>query len=651
MSVQFGKCNFDGTPLTDDFERAHPLVAPFGPDGVGSFKNDTLGILYRAFWTTKESRREAQPHVCSGGTIITFDGRLDNREDLVRQLKGAASSESTDIEIVAAAYELWRTLCFSKLLGDWAISVVEPREQSVILAKDFLGTRHLYYSIEGCQLTWCTILDPLLLLSRRSFNLNREYIAGWLSYFPAPQLTPYEGIHSVPPASFVRVTRETCRTFRHWDFDERKRIRYERDAEYEEQFRAVFTESVRRRLRSDCPVLAELSGGMDSSSIVCVGDSVIARGESSVPRLDTLSYYDDSEPNWDERPYFSQVEEKRGRQGCHIDISASASRMPTADADRFGPVPGVAVHSNDINQRFSACLTVQGNRVLLSGIGGDEMAGGVPTPTQELADLLCTFALPELPHKLKLWALAQRRPWFHLVGETARAFLPRTLVGLAEYKRPPAWLHPELVDHFQYATAGFESRLKFWGGLPSFQDNVATLNAMRRQLACEHPTREPLYETRYPFLDRDLLDFLFAIPREQLVRPGQRRSLMRRSLIGIVPEALLNRRRKAYVARAPMAALSADASRLIENSEEMASTRLGFVDAKAFSAVVQKAKEGQMVLMVPLRRALELECWLQALIGRGLIHQPSCAQASRDQGHKRAVSFSRAPRNPASWEL
>ena len=79
-------------------------------------------------------------------------------------------------------------------------------------------------------------------------------------------------------------------------------------------------EAVRRRLRSDSPILAELSGGMDSSSIVCMADTIIARGNAETPRLDTLSYYDDSEPNWNERPYFTKVEEKRGRTGCHIDV-------------------------------------------------------------------------------------------------------------------------------------------------------------------------------------------------------------------------------------------------------------------------------------------------------------------------------------------
>src|SRR5262249_59217617 len=107
---------------------------------------------------------------------------------------------------------------------------------------------------------------------------------------------------------------------KYWDFDPSKRISYPTDAEYEEHFRIVFGEAVRRRLRSDSPILAELSGGMDSSSIVCMADTIIARADAETPRLDTVSYYNDSEPNWNERPYFTKVEEKRRRTGCHIDV-------------------------------------------------------------------------------------------------------------------------------------------------------------------------------------------------------------------------------------------------------------------------------------------------------------------------------------------
>lgn len=126
-------------------------------------------------------------------------------------------------------------------------------------------------------MTWSTILDPLVLFAGHSFRLEEEYVAGWLAYFPAPHLTPYVGIHSVPPSSFVRLARKTLKVVKYWDFDPANEIRYRVDAEYEEHFRVVFSESVRRRLRSDSPVLAELSGGIDSSSIVCVADDVFAK--------------------------------------------------------------------------------------------------------------------------------------------------------------------------------------------------------------------------------------------------------------------------------------------------------------------------------------------------------------------------------------
>ena len=340
MSAQFGKYNFDGQAVgSEDLDSVRPILAPYGPDGQGSLRKNNLGILYYAFCTTQESRRELQPHVSASGAVITWEGRLDNREDLLSRLPGDVSPELTDLEIVAAAYENWRNECFGELVGDWALSIFDPQEHAVILAKDFLGTRPLYYSMENHQLAWCSILDPLLLLSGRTFALNEEYIAGWLSFFPAPHLTPYEGIHSVPPSSFTRITKATCRTCQYWDFDSAKRIRYRSDAEYEEHFRSAFAQSVRRRLRSENPVLAELSGGMDSSSIVCIGDSILSRGEGETPRLDTLSYYDDSEPNWNEHPYFTQVEEKRGRRGCHIDIS-SLPCLELPPDNRLQPIPG-----------------------------------------------------------------------------------------------------------------------------------------------------------------------------------------------------------------------------------------------------------------------------------------------------------------------
>jgi len=206
MSVQFGRWNFDGKPVEWDYlEKVKPVIAPYGPDDSGSYAKTSISILYCAFHITRESRRETQPHVTESGAVITWDGRLDNRAELIRQLRDVLTISSTDVSIVAAAYEEWGTSCFAKLIGDWALSIWDANSRSLILAKDPFGTRHLYYSIGKDQVTWSTILDPLVLFADRSFALNEEYIAGWFSFFPAAHLTPYVGVHSVPPSSSVAI--------------------------------------------------------------------------------------------------------------------------------------------------------------------------------------------------------------------------------------------------------------------------------------------------------------------------------------------------------------------------------------------------------------------------------------------------------------
>jgi len=636
VSVQFGRWNFDGKPVDGDYlEKVSPLLAPYGPDDSGSYSKGNISILYRAFHTTKESRGETQPHVTESGTVITWDGRLDNRKELIRSLRDALTMNSKDVSIVAAAYEEWGSACSARLIGDWALSIWDANSCTLILAKDPIGTRHLYYSVDEHQVTWSTILDPLVLCAGKTFALCEEYIAGWFSFFPATHLTPYVGIHSVPASSLVLIRAGKYTVRKYWDFDPGKRIRHRTDAEYEEHFRAVFWEAVRRRLRSDRPILAELSGGMDSSSIVCMADSIIARGSAETPRLDTISYYDDSEPNWNERPYFTKVEEKRGRTGCHIDVGNQDLLKFELDSDHFAATPGSgADRPKEASRQLMACMSSQGNRVVLSGIGGDEVMGGVPAPTPELEDLLARARFRTLAHQLKLWALNKRKPWFYLLFEAARGFFPPAFVGVPKHLRPAPWLHRNFIRQNRVALRGYQSKVDLLGSLPSLQDNVSTLDGLRRQLVCSVLSSDLPYEKRYPYLDRGLLEFMYAIPREQVVRPGHRRSLMRRALVGIVPDEILQRKRKAYASRAAMLAISAEWDALVRRADHMRIASLGIVDPKSFSEVLQNAREGQRVPIVTLARTLCVESWL---CGKQQVLS-ECVSATRlDSSQRRAM--------------
>ena len=486
MSFQFGRWNFEGpTPTPEYIEKVSRTLAPYGHDINDAYSNGGVQILYRAFHTTKESYREKQPCISPSGAVITWDGRLDNRADLISNLRDFVSVNSTDLAIVAAAYDKWGANCFAKLVGDWALSSWNPAHRSLLLAKDPIGTKHLYYSMDSYQISWSTILDPLVLFTGKTFSICEEYIAGWLSFFPATHLAPYVGIHSVPPASSVLIRPGRHTVSKYWDFDLKKRICYRSDGEYEEHFRRIFAEAVRRRLRSDSPVLAELSGGMDSSSIVCIADSIAVRGASVTPRIYTVSYKNDSEPNWNERPYFTIVEAKRGRIGCHIDLSKQEQPYFELSSHDFAATPSSSRDlSSESENKYAECLLSQRNRVVLSGIGGDEVMGGMPTPTPELQDLLVEGHFKQLVHQLKVWALNKRKPWLYLLFDAAREFFPSRLVGVPKHRRPATWLNIDFVKRNRDALHGYEARMKLFGAPPTFQGNISTLALLQRQLGC-----------------------------------------------------------------------------------------------------------------------------------------------------------------------
>jgi asparagine synthase (glutamine-hydrolysing) len=612
MSVQFGIWNFDSKPVdTRVLEAADSFLSPYAPDGVSRYCKQGVALLHHALHTTVESRHEKQPYVSGSGCVFVWDGRLDNREDLSREL--GLASHSTDVEIVAASFDRWGTDCFAKLLGDWAVTVWSDRDQLLILARDLIGIRPLYYHVEGKQIRWSSILDPLVALTGRRFDLNYEYVAGWFAMYPAADSTPYTGISAVPPCSFVCLRPQGQSITKYWDFNPSKRIVHCSDADYEHHFRGLFRQAVHRRLRSDRTICAELSGGMDSPSITCMAD-LIANTSPEVPNIETLSYFDDSEPLANERPYFEKVEQKRGRTGLHINTTG----MAMFDYDLTAPLqttPGAAAARPRASEDPQTGLFERKNiRVVLSGIGGDEVMGGVPTPHPELQDLIAQGQFRRLAHQLKVWALNKRKPWFFLLGETIGGFLPAALLPEPKYRRPVPWLTDAFVVKNRDTLSGFERRVLLFGSLPSFQMNLSAIETLRRQLATKCLPKEPAHEPRYPFLDRDLLEFIYAIPREQLVRPGYRRSLMRRALAGIVPEEVLERRRKAYATRGARVAVAREWDSLERLIHNMASAQMQIVNEEPFRKAVEAVKTSEEVPLVRFLRTVLVEVWLRNVI-------------------------------------
>ena len=622
MSVQAGIWNFDGKPTDHELvRRLKDSLRCQGPDGGTCYIDGSVALLYHAFHTTAESRKETQPYLSREGSVLTWDGRLDNRDELILELRNDLDADSTDLAIVACAFDRWGTDCFRRIVGDWGLSIWLPRTRQLLLAVDYMAVRHIFYSLTDCELRWSTDLSALVLHSSQKLHINDEYIGGYFAHEPDAHLTPYREICEVPPGQFVRVRSGKWSTGRFWHFEPKQSIRYKSDSEYEEHFRQLFRQSVVRRLRSDSPILAELSGGLDSSSIVCMADDILAREHAQAPRLDTLSYFDPSEPGADDVQFFPKIEQKRARIGAHIDLSALGNHPCSFQYSHFVPLPGYTGAGRALEDQRAEIMQRGGYKTVLSGIGGDEFMGGIPDPHPHLADLLLTVDLVKFAKELAAWSMIKRKPWIQLLLAALTNLLPTRLSQhLVKKARPETWIEPTFARRTKIPIRLLGPSItgcRVWR--PSQRSYVRGLLLMAAKMAKLDSPVHALEDVRYPYLDRDLLMFILAIPADQLLRPGDRRSLMRRSLVNYVPSEVLGRRTKQTGARTHICTIEKNWTELQCLFDSPLTAQLGYLNPERFLTSLHGLRHGTMVHISRLQRAISLELWTRDLASRRII--------------------------------
>jgi asparagine synthase (glutamine-hydrolysing) len=637
MSAQAGIWSFAGEPVEEHLlARFSECLTKLGPDGESRYVDGPLALLYRPFHTTAESHSEKQPHLSCRGFVLTWDGRIDNRDELIAEL-GSDLENMPDVSIVAAAFDRWETDCFRHIRGDWAVSVWRPLQHELILAVDYMAVRHIFYYLADHRIWWATDLSPLVLLSADKFHLDDDYIAGYLASDPDAHRSPYREIKEVPAGQFVRIRNRHSSIERYWRPSPGRRIQYATDREYEEHFRHVFRRSVGRRLRSDSPVLAELSGGLDSSSIVCVADDILRKEGAQTPRLDTLSKYDKTEPDGEDWVYFRKIEDCRGRIGAHIDTSKLALCTASLEYDEFLPLPGYIGIGRPLEAERAMVVRSGGYRAVLSGIGGDEFMGGIPDPHAQLGDLLLQLKAPRFVRELVEWSLVKRMPCVQLLGQTVVDLLPASVgAHLSNQGKAEPWIDRDFARRTAVASrlVGPPETLGFF--LPTRRSYVQAALSMANKMAKRTQPKLALEEGRYPFLDQDVIEFVLSIPASQLLRPGQRRSLLRRALTNLVPQEILDRRTKQLAARTPVVAVG----KMLQDLERLFSrpwsSHFGYINRDGFLTGVRAAVNGSSIHIVRMVRTIALELWLHDIISRGLIVTPSSAVPSVEATLRRA---------------
>ena len=293
MSIIFGLLKKrDEQVLEQELRQAACATERYATRAGHLFLQGQLGMALQPYFTHQRSELEVRPVADGHGRVISFDGRLDNYKELAQEL--ALPHSESDSRIVLAAFDRWGQGCFSHLVGDWALALWSGREEALYLARDHAGARTLYFHQQGNSIRWSTYLDTFA-AGGTELRLADEYVARYLTVSPVRDLTPYDGIFSVPPAHCVIFRKGVMSRYAHWDSTVSSTIRYKSDSEYGSHFLALFQQSVERRTGPGAPILAQLSGGMDSTSIVCMSDHIRRSHDPKAKILDTISFYDDSE--------------------------------------------------------------------------------------------------------------------------------------------------------------------------------------------------------------------------------------------------------------------------------------------------------------------------------------------------------------------
>jgi asparagine synthase (glutamine-hydrolysing) len=580
-------------------------------DGVSVNAQGQIGMGYQPYHTHERSNLESQPAIDGQGNMLVLDGRIDNHLELC-DLLHIRDQDMPDSFIVLTAFLRWGEACFSRLIGEWALALWSNTDKLLYLARDHAGTRTLFYEHSKDALIWSTYLETFF--SEESTRpLSLQYAAAYLGFRPIAEFTPYDGILAVPPMHYLIVREDRILKRSHWDWVSSQPLLCKSDSEYEEIFLSLFRQAVKRRSGSGAPIVSHLSGGIDSTSIVCMADHIGQTEHHSSEPIDTLSFYDDSEPNWDERPYFSAVESIRGRTGSHIETSwMSRTFDPPSFSHGVYLYPGADSASIQHEERLRTIAQQRGYRAILSGTGGDEVLGGVPTASPELAGYLVTGEFQLLLSQATEWCLADGTALAQTIGQTARYAFALYWRHRQSARAVPSWIARPL-RRYCVNTLGFAEWIARLGHRPVAIDNILTWLSILETLPHSAPSLLARYEYRYPYLDRDLAEFLFRIPREQLVRPGRRRSLMRRALRNIVPEQVLERRRKAYVIRGPLLSLRQAHDKILGLFRQSLTSELGFIDEGVFRSTFESVvRDDETKWLHAIVRTILFELWLRS---------------------------------------
>jgi asparagine synthase (glutamine-hydrolysing) len=517
-----------------------------------------------------------------GGHAIAFDGRLDNRDDLIATLGSPAGV--SDAAIVLAAYERWRDEAPARLLGDFAFAIWDADARRLFCARDAFGQRPLFYAHGGT--TVAVASEPQQVLSHPDIpqTINEGTVAEHLAAAPVTiDETTRLSVKRLPPAHVLLASSAGTRVYRYWDFDPDARVEHACAEAYAEQFAHLFKVAVKCRVRDAARgVGVFLSGGVDSSAIAAVAARLHRSGDAAAVHAFSLTFSNES---CDETQYIDAVVRHWEMTSTRLAAAAPTRRDIEAEVARYRDLPAFPNGLSLDPLRLRAAADVD---VVLTGYGGDDWFSG-SRPSQ-IADLVCEGRV--LAAAGQWWAdrtLSGVRSRATLARAVIAPLIPRAIKPVARaIAGAPApafeWIRPAFA-----ARAGLRDRLRrrerraFRSHVQ--QEMYAVASSAVQVIGDELEDRAAAFagiEQRHPFNDRRVAEFGFALPESERWANGETKAVIRRALASDLPDAVLRRRDKAEFSSTFVDTIEQLGGRAF--FDDLCTARAGWVDAAAARA-------------------------------------------------------------------
>jgi asparagine synthase (glutamine-hydrolysing) len=589
------------------------LIEHRGPDGFGYYMGPNFALGHRRLAILDLSDAGKQPMEYANKYVITYNGEVYNYVELKNELEkdGYTFHSHTDTEVILAAYDKWGQDCVSRFNGMWAFVLYDKQKNILFCSRDRFGVKPFYFAQIGDKFVCASEIKQFTCLDSWKPRLNRRTAFDFLEYgvFDHTQETLFEQVYQLRGGHSLvyELKRHTHSVTKWYDLERSAKVRQIDMDTAVEMFRDLITDSIRLRLRSDVKVGSCLSGGLDSSTIVCIANELL-RQQGAHDKQETVSSCFD-ERDFDERQYIDEVIKKTQATSHRVfpkfsDLPLILDKLTWHQDEPFG--------STSFFAQWHVFRTAREKNiiVMLDGQGADEaLAGYYPFFSPFLANLVSTFQLTKFLKEI--WSLRKLHGNATKGAITAalKLLLPKSFGSV---KRAVfGW---KASDLFDFAPEREEASVLMEKHVGIHDFSLVLLLYSSLPMLLHYEDRNSMahsVESRVPFLDYRLLEFIVGLPEDQKIRNGKTKFILRESMKNILPEKISNRHDKLGFVTPEKIWLRNEKDWFCNELRETIDVSKGLVNKKILS-YVDAVNSGMRPFDFTLWRTLSFGRWMKA---------------------------------------